>query len=139
MKDLLLFSGFLTLLAGLFFYWGTYILVGARMSFEATPLLFLLSARGLTEIPRVISSKLKKIDQASIKRAVALILIIFTLFAFLYRFPRWVWPPDTEWFYAGFSNNFARVTHKIHNTLQAIGLKRALVIMKSVYNPIEFF
>jgi len=138
-KDLVLASGFFSLLVGLFFFWGTYILIGARMSFEAIPILLLLSARGFTEIPKLIYSKFKKLNKAKLKKILVAILIIFTAYAFIIRFPRWIWPLDTEWYYHGFANKFASVTPNINHTLKSIHLEKALVIMKYIYAPIEFF
>ncbi|MDH5386474.1 MAG: tetratricopeptide repeat protein, partial [Candidatus Aminicenantes bacterium] len=138
-KDLILLSGYFSLLAGLFFFWGTYILIGARMSFEAIPIFLLLSARGLTEAPKLILSKFRKIDQNSLKRILVSVLIIFTAYAFFIRFPRWIWPPETEWYYHGYGNKFADVTPNINRTLESLDLKNALVIMKFIYHPIEYF
>jgi len=137
--DILLASGFFLLLLGMFFYWGTHVFIGARMFFESLPLLFLLSAHGIAEIPHLFSAKLKKLDQLKIKKAVAIVLILFTVFAFSYSFPRWIWPSDTEWCYDRFANNFAGVTQKIHNTLSFLQLDQSLVIIKFLYYPFEYF
>jgi hypothetical protein len=138
-KDFILVSGFLFLLFGLFFYWGTYILIGARMAFEAIPLLFLLSARGLTEIPNLIISKYKKINQTRLKKVIVSILIIFIAFAFFIHLPRYIWPPDTEWYFDGFRTSYAAVTPSIHRTLQSLPLQNSLIIIKVIFHPIEFF
>ena len=138
-KDLILISGYFTLLIGLFFFWGTYILIGARMSFEAIPIFLLLSARGLSEAPNLILSKFRKMDKNALKKIMVSVLIIFTAYAFCIRFPRWIWPPETEWYYHGFGNKFAAVTSNINRTLESSGLKNALVIMKFIYYPIEYF
>jgi len=138
-KDLILLSGYFSLLASLFFFWGTYILIGARMSFEAIPIFLLLSARGLTEAPNLILSKFRKIDKNTLKKIMVAVLIIFTAFAFCIRFPRWIWPPETEWYYHGYGNKFAAVTSSINRTLESLDLKNALVIMKFIYHPIEYF
>ena len=138
-KDLILASGFFSLLVGLFFFWGTFILVGARMSFEAIPILFLLSARGATEIPKLIRSRYKKIDVVNLKKILTVILIIFTAYAFLIRLPRWIWPKDTQWYFERFTNKFAGVTPNINHTLKSLHLEKSLIIMKFIYHPIEFF
>jgi hypothetical protein len=138
-KDFILVSGFLFLLFGLFFYWGTYILIGARMAFEAIPLLFLLSARGLTEIPNLIISKYKKINQTRLKKVIVSILIIFIAFAFFIHLPQYIWPPDTEWYFDGFRTSYAAVTPSIHRTLQSLPLQNSLIIIKVIFHPIEFF
>jgi len=138
-KDLILFSGFLFLLLGLFFYWGTYILIGPRMVFEATPLLFLLSARGLTEIPNLITDKFKKINQARLKKVMVSVLIVFVAFAFFIHLPRYISPPDMEWYFDGFPKGYATATPCLHRTLQSLALQNSLVIIKVIYHPIEFF
>lgn len=138
-KDLILASGFFSLFVGLFFFWGTYILIGARMIFEAIPILFLLSARGATEIPKLVCSRYKKIDIVNLKKILTVILIIFTAYAFLIRFPRWIWPKDLHGYYHGFANKFAAVTPNINQTLKSLHLEKAVVIMKFIYHPREFF
>lgn len=138
-KDILLAAGFFSLMVGLYFYWGTHVFIGARMFFEAIPILFLLSAHGITELPRLVSRKFKKLNQLSVKKITIGALIILTAYAFFIRFPGWIWPPDTEWYYDGFANNFAGVTPKIHHTLNSLPLERALVIMKLLYHPFEYF
>lgn len=138
-KDILLAAGFFSLLIGLYFYWGTHVFIGARMFFEAIPILFLLSAHGITELPRLVSAKFKKLNQLTVKKITIGVFIIFTAYAFFIRFPGWIWPRDNEWYYEGFSNNFAGVTPKIHNTLSLLHLDRALVTMKLLYHPFEYF
>ncbi len=138
-KDLLLASGFFSLLVGMYFYWGTHVFIGPRMFFEAIPLLFLLSAHGICEIPQLLLSKFKNLNRLKVKKIMAGILIIFVAFGFSISFPRWVWPPDTEWYYDGFANNFAGVTPKIHNTLSALPLGQSVVIIKFLYHPFEYF
>jgi len=138
-KDLLLAAAFLCLLLGMYFYWGTYVFIGARMFFEAAPLLVLLSAHGIAEAPDLLSSGFKRLTLLKAKKIIAAALIALTAFAFFIRFPRWVWPPDTEWYYDGFANNFAAVTPNIDNTLSLLHLDRALVIMKFLYHPFEHY
>jgi tetratricopeptide (TPR) repeat protein len=109
------------------------------MIFEAIPILFLLSARGATEIPKLVCSRYKKIDILNLKKILTVILIIFTAYAFLIRFPRWIRPKDLQEYYHGFSNKFAAVTPNINKTLKSLHLEKAVVIMKFIYHPIEFF
>ncbi len=138
-KDLLLASGFFSLLISLFFFWGTYILIGARMIFEALPLLILLSARGLAETPKLLLDKFKKINKGTLNKALISTLVVFTAYAFFIRFPHWIWPPETEWYYHGYANKYAAVTSNINRTLESVDLKKSLVIMKFIYHPIEYF
>jgi hypothetical protein len=138
-KDLLLASGFFSLLVSLFFFWGTYILIGARMIFEALPILILLSARGLTEAPKLFLGRFKKINRKTLNKALVSTLIVFTAYAFFIHFPKWIWPPETEWYYHGYANKYAAVTSNINRTLESVDLNKSLVIMKFIYHPIEYF
>jgi len=138
-KDMLLAAGFFSMMVGWYFYWGTHVFIGPRMFFEVIPILFLLSAHGITELPALVSRKFGKLNQLVAKKITIGILIILVAYAFLIRFPAWIWPSDTEWYYKGFANNFAGVTPKIHHTLNSIPLKRSLIIMKLLYHPFESF
>ena len=109
------------------------------MIFEALPILLLLSARGLDEIPKLSLDKFKKINRNTLNKALVSTLIIFTAYAFFIRFPRWIWPPETEWYYYGYSNKYAAVTSNINRTLESVDLNKSLVIMKFIYHPIEHF
>ena len=137
-KDLLLAAGFISLSAGLYFYWGIQIFIGARMYFETIPILLLLSAHGISEIPQLVSSKWKKFDRLKVKKVTAGILIIFTVYAFSVSFPRWIWPPDNEWNYFTFAENFCRTSPNINNTLKPLLLEKSVVILKFLYFPFDF-
>lgn len=138
-KNILLLSGFFSLLIGLYFYWGTHVFIGPRMFFEAIPIFFLLSAYGITEFPRLITLKFKKLNKALAKKVTAGVLIVLITFAFFVRFPSWIWPPYAGWCYDGFANNFAGVTPKIHRTLKTLQLKQSIIILKFLYFPFEYF
>jgi len=138
-KIMLLAAGFFSMIVGWYFYWGTHVFIGARKLFEVIPILFLLSAHGITELPALISRKSGKLNQLKAKKITTGVLIILVAYAFFIRFPAWIWPSDTEWYYKGFANNFAGVTPKIHHTLNSIPLERSLIIMKLLYHPFESF
>jgi Dolichyl-phosphate-mannose-protein mannosyltransferase len=124
-RDFLLFSGFLSLLIGYFFYWGTFLLLGARLIFECAVPLFLLSARGISQLPVLF----KRISRRQIEAFVSPVLAIFVLNAFLLRLPRWVWPKDTKNPYETIGRDFAGTTRRIHSILQSLDLKNALIIL----------
>jgi len=124
-RDVLLFSGFLSLLIGYFFYWGTFVLLGARLIFECTVPLFLLSARGISQVP----SLFKRISRRRIEAIVSAVLAVFVLNAFLVRLPGYVWPKDTKNPLETIGRDFAGTTARIHATLESLGIKNALVIM----------
>ena len=138
-KDLLLVSGFFTLLVGLYVYWGTNVFVGARMVFETLPIFIILSARGVIELPRLLSSKFKGVDSLHVKKAVVVVLVFFTIYAFAFHMRQWVWPKDTEWYFDGFANNFAGVTPRIHQTLKPKLSDKSVIIFKLLYHPYEYF
>jgi hypothetical protein len=137
-KDLLLATGFISLSVGLYFYWGTHDFIGARMYFETIPILLLLSSHGIIELHRVLSLKLKKFKSLSAKKILAVILVVFTAYAFFIRFPNWIWPPDNKWNYVTFANNFCRVTPNINKTLKSQSLGQSVVIIKFLYYPFRF-
>ncbi|MFC2169297.1 glycosyltransferase family 39 protein [Acidobacteriota bacterium] len=133
-KELLLISGFLCLMIGYFFYWGTTETIGPRFYFEGVPLLILLSARGIEGFICTLGLKLKKISPDRIRKAVYILLAILTLYSFVYRFPKWIWPTDTEWNYDTYAENFAGANPKIHQTFKSIPLSNALVIFNLIQN-----
>ena len=137
-KDLLLAAGFVSLSVGLYFYWGTQVFIGARMYFETIPILLLLSSHGISELHRHLSLKLKKFNPLGAKKILAVILVVLTAYAFFIRFPTWIWPPDNEWNYETFANNFCRVTPNINNTLKSQSLGQSVVIMKFLFYPFKF-
>jgi len=138
-KDLLLATCLFSLSVGMFIYWASFSFIGARMYFEIIPILLLLSAHGISELPRIFISRFKKLDQSKCKKILALILIVFSTYAFFIKFPKWIWPPDKEGYYHQFNNNFAGVNSYIHNTIESIVPRRSLVIMKFMYYPQKYF
>lgn len=138
-RDLLLLSGFLTMLVGFFFFWGAFIAFGARMYFEAFPLLVLLTARGLDAAPGLLAGVLRRISVRVWKRVLAGCLIAFTLYAFAVSWPRWVAPSDTEWFYDRYDHNLAGSSARVGNAIRSAGLHDALVVVKLLYAPVSGF
>jgi hypothetical protein len=138
-KILLLSSGFICLMVGYFFYWGTFETIGPRFYFEGIPILILLSALGIYELTRFLSSTFKKIPPNIINRLVIAGLIALIFYGFFYRFPRLIWPPEPEWFYDTYAEDFAGVTPRINHTLRALPLKNAVVSMKMIHSHVPFF
>jgi len=138
-KDLLLLSGFFSMLVGFFFFWGAFIFMGARMLFDCFPLLVLLSAKGIRESVPFLGSLFKKTEPVFWAKIVAGILALFTLYGFLIRFPRWAWPSDIGYYYKRYDRNMAASSTSIHNAVRKAGLHRALVIMKFPYAPMRGF
>jgi hypothetical protein len=138
-RDLLLLSGFFSLFVSLFFYWGTFILIGARMVFESVPVFFLLTARGIDLTHNWLAGKFNQRGRSRAHFTISVCLAVFILFAFFVRLPHWINPPVTEWYSDGFPPNFERVNPAIHLTLKDILPEGSLVVMKFLYHPLEYF
>jgi hypothetical protein len=137
--DLLLAAGFITLLAGYFFYWGTFTLLGARLIFESLIVFFLLSARGLIALRSLAERIFRRERTRGLEMAIGGILVLLFLYAFFIRLPGWVRPKHTEDTYKVVDRNFAGTGASIHRTLGQMGLGRALIIMKFLHHPPAFF
>jgi hypothetical protein len=137
--DRLLTLSFFSLTIGLFFYWGTRVFVGARMFFESFPILVLITSRGISKTPIILSQLTNSLSIFSIKRRLQYSLGILTLFAFIFTFPGWINPHDTNSYNEVFTRDFSGVTHRINNTINQLSLGRSLVIMKFLFRPQEHF
>jgi len=133
--DLLILSGFISLATGLFLYWGSFVLVGPRMFFEALPLWLLMTARGIQKTPAMLFRLLPRIPVETWRKGLAGVLGMFTLIAFCFTFPRWIDPPNTEDPNQTFVKDFRGVTERIHNTVAQLRLGKSLIIMKFLYSP----
>lgn len=138
-RDLLLFSSFVCLSAGLFMYWGTFVFIGARMFFETLPLLVLLSAGGLHELKKFIDERLFSGRPAWSRAFLTVIMLALTTYAFLVRLPAWISPPQSEWFYDHFDHYFAGVNPDLHETITACVPSGSLIIFKFLYHPLDSF
>ena len=134
-KDLLLLTSFISLALGLFFYWGSSVIVGARMLFESLPLLLLMTARGILKTPAILSSLFPRLSIAGIKRGLAGVIGLWTIFAFGFTFPRWIKPPHSRAYSESVTNDFRGVTEKIHNTMTDLRLGESVIILKMLYSP----
>jgi hypothetical protein len=138
-KILLLLSGFICLMVGYFFYWGTVETIGPRFYFEGIPLLILLSALGFYQVPRFLSSRFTKLSPGVINRVMIVGLIVLSAYGLFYRFPRLLWPSNPQWFYDTYAENFAGVTPKINHTIRSLPLTNAVVSMKMIHSHTPFF
>ncbi len=137
--DLLLFCGFLSMLVGFYFFWGSFVIIGARMFFDSLPLLVLLSARGLERAPGLLAGRFHGIGEAAWSKALAVVLVLFTVYAFAVRFPRWTHNPDYGWYYDRYDQNFCGSTAWIANAVRGLGLHNAVIVLKFVYGPLTGF
>jgi hypothetical protein len=139
-KDLVLAAGFISLLLGLFFYWGTStLIIGARLIFESTTILVLLSARGITELPSLLAGMLRKLPPKKMEKGIAGVLVFFFAYAFFIRLPRWVWPKDTREQYKTIGHNFAGTSPVIHNSLESLNINQSVIILKFFSPPSRYF
>ncbi len=138
-KDLLLGAGFLSLLVGYAFYWGTFLLLGARLVFESAALLVLLSARGICAIPLLLKRAAPRISLRRIHAAISIVLAAFALYAFIVRLPGWVWPQGTRSPKETIGHNFSSTTPDIHKAVESANIGKALVIMNLLSSPPPHF
>jgi 4-amino-4-deoxy-L-arabinose transferase-like glycosyltransferase len=138
-REFLLFSGLVSMLIGFYFFWGAFVLLGARMFFETLPIIVVLSASGLNEAPEFLYSHIPKIKLSHWKKGFVCIIAVFSLYAFLIRFPRWVAPSWTNWYYEKYDSSMLGSTAWIHNSLTSLGLGKSVVIMKLLYAPLPAF
>ena len=137
--DGLMVLGFLALMLGLFFYWGTVIFIGPRMYFEAFPLLILMTARGMAKSPTFLLKLFPSLPRAAAKTSLSIAIGLLTVFGLVHTFPRWVNPPGTRSFTRVLTRDFAGTTHRINKTLESLPLGRSLIIMKFLYTPKRYF
>jgi tetratricopeptide (TPR) repeat protein len=127
------------LLIGFYFFWGAFVLIGARMFFDALPLFFLLSARGLTELPELIRHIFKKLQPKRIEKYIVLAISAFVIYAFAYHFPRFLHPSHAGWFYEKYDHNFAGTTGRLDKAIASLNLDKSLIILKFLHRPFKAF
>jgi pentatricopeptide repeat protein len=137
-KDLLLASGILSMLVGLFFFWGTLIALGPRLMFETVVLLVLLSARGVLEFQRFLRSG-GGLKPRAVQALTAGLLILFIGHGFFVRFPRWIWPEDSGYPLDTIGHDLAGTSPAIGRTLRSLSLGRAVVFMRILRSPSRFY
>lgn len=140
-KTLLLFSGFVALLLGYFFYWWEFNLFGPRMIFESLPILLVLSAFGIIRFSDRLANKSIKVRSSSIKGSVAVIIGIFIFYAFVIRVPFLINGSKDKkgWISYGYGNDFAGTSPRIHNTMKALKIENGVVLIKMMYKPLQDF
>lgn len=138
-KILLLSSSFMCLMVGYFLYWGTFETVGPRFYFEGIPILILLSALGLYELPRILSSWFKFLSPGIITKVLIATMISLIAYGWFYKFPRLIWPDHPRSFYDTYADGFAGMTPKINHTLKSLPLTNAFVSMKMIHSHAPYF
>jgi hypothetical protein len=134
-KDLLLLTGIAWLVLAFYFFWGAFVFMGARMLFDALPLLVLLSARGIVEIPDLMTRIARKISQSAIRKATSILICSFAAYAFLYHLPHSLRPPQRHWYFDRYDYRFAGTSARLGRGISALGIGRTLVILKLWNRP----
>lgn len=133
--EMLLISGVFTLLFAYFLYWAGWVFIGARFLFESLPILMVLSARGVLEIPALAKRLCPNWRHTLIKRSLLIIFIGFTAYAFCVRLPEWIRPKNDIWFDRAYTSEFMGVTSRIDTTMRSLSLSNSVVILKLLYHP----
>jgi Dolichyl-phosphate-mannose-protein mannosyltransferase len=134
-KDLLLLGGIGFLIVVFTFFWGAFVFIGARMLFDALPLLLLLSARGIAEIPGLIGRSFPRLSGQTVRKATAVLILVFAVYGFAYYLPHWLRPPHAAWFFDRTDHRFAGTSGRLGRAVADLRLGRALVILKFWHRP----
>jgi hypothetical protein len=134
-KDLLLGSAVVWMFMSFYFFWGAFVFIGARMFFDALPLLLLLSARGITEFPGLVGKISKKFHPRAARTVTAIVVAAFVIYAFTYHFPRYLSPAHKQWYFDRYDHRFAGTTARIDRAIREQSLGRALIILKFLESP----
>lgn len=138
-REFLLLAGFISLLVGFYFFWGAFVVLGARMFFDALPMIIVLSASGLSAAPGLLHSRIHKIGPSLWRRGLIGVIAIFSLYGLLIEFPRWVAPSWTKWYYRKYDSSMCGSTAWIHHAVTSLGIHNAVIVMKPLYRPMEAF
>ncbi len=138
-KDLLLAGAVVWLFLGFYFFWGAFVFIGARMFFEAVPLLLLLSARGITELPALLGRAWQRLRPEAGRKVTAAVLICLVAYAFVYYFPRFLRPAHERWIFDRYDHRFAGTTARLHRAISALGLDQAVIVLRFLNGPPRAF
>jgi len=134
-NDLLLLSGIICPVAVFSFFWGAFVFIGPRMLFEALPLLLLLSARGLTEIPGLVGRMSPGLRESRVKRIAVVLVAVLAVYAFAWSFPKRLRPPHAGWYFDRIDRRFAGTSARLGRTIAGLKPGRALVLIKLWSRP----
>jgi hypothetical protein len=137
--DKILVLSVLSLAAGLFVFWGAGIMLGPRMFFEAFPFFVLMTARGLTKTPALLTKVAGPANERMIRGGLAATVGILFAYAFLVTLPRWANPPGTRDYYRLMAKDYMGVTPRIHRMISVLPIGRSLIIMKFLFQPKMYF
>jgi len=124
----LLFVGYASSLAlAYFFYWFQDWCFGPRFMFESTAAFVLLSARGLIGIPKIMRSLFGIEDEGRVKGYVTVLMIFCILVGLASNLPALV---------RIYSNSYWGVNGNILRTVKEMGIKNAIVFVRSYYGSV---
>lgn len=137
----LLALSIISLTFGLFIYWGTFILIGARFFFTILPALILLCSRGLIFGFDMLPEKLtiKQIPRYSPNKKWIAVLFMVALFAYgyLYTFPRETGPKRTGVLIP--ANLRAKDYHAFYETFELLSLPPSIILIEPLHTPLKEF
>ncbi|MGB7294725.1 MAG: glycosyltransferase family 39 protein [Candidatus Aminicenantales bacterium] len=134
-KDLLLASSIAVLVAAFSFFWGAFVFVGARMLFDAVPLFLLLSARGIAEIPGLVSQVIRKTSKPAVRKMTVVLVCVLAVYGFFFHLPHRLRPAQAHWFFDRYDHRFAGTSARLGRAIESLSLGRALVILKFWHRP----
>ena len=124
----LLFVGYASSLAlAYFFYWFQDWCFGPRFMFESTAAFLLLTARGLIAVPKIMRTLFGVEDENRVRRYVALLMIFCLLVGLASNLPALV---------RIYSNSYWGVNGGILKTVKGMGIKNAIVFVRSYYGSV---
>ncbi len=135
--EIIFLSLITTMIVGFYFYWGAFLLIGARMFYEVFPILIVFSAQGIIEVSVWAKARVLKLKLVSINSGFIIVLSSFTAYSFIVTAPRWIKPPGTDSFFHRLDYQCLGSTASINRTIRAVGIRHAIVIMKILYVPVE--
>ncbi len=134
-RDLLLLCCIGCLVVAFSFFWGAFVFIGARMLYDALPLILLLSARGIVEIPGLVGRIAPRLPERAVKKTAALILLALAAYAFVFHLPQRLRPPHAHWYFDRYDHSFAGTSGRLGRTIGKLNLGRALIVLKFWNRP----
>jgi hypothetical protein len=138
-KDLFLAGAVVWLFLAFYFFWGAFVFIGPRMFFDAVPLLLLLSARGIAELPALLGRASRWFRPEAARKVTAAVLVCLVAYAFAYYFPRFLRPAHERWIFDRYDHRFAGTTARLHRAISAQALHQAVVVLRFLHGPPRAF
>jgi 4-amino-4-deoxy-L-arabinose transferase-like glycosyltransferase len=140
-EAILLALTIISLTFGLFIYWGTFILVGARFFFTILPALILLCSRGLIIgfdlLPEKLSTNQVTRHGLNKKLIAALFMVVLFAYSYFYTFPRETGPNRTGALIP--ANLRAKDYHAFCKTFELLSLPHSIILIEPLHTPLKEF